>query len=84
MDNFKQNLKQLRQSKSLTQKDLAKQINVSEDCIYFWEKGRSEPSILDLINLANFFDVSIDYLVGRNFILKKLANASFFVHHFHI
>jgi len=62
---FADRLKELRKEKKLTQSKLAKLINVSEDCIYFWEKGRSEPSILDLINLANVFEVSIDYLVGK-------------------
>lgn len=65
MNKFKEILKSLRKEKNITQKLLSKEINVSEDCIYYWEKGRSEPSIVDLINLANFFDVSIDYLVGR-------------------
>jgi DNA-binding XRE family transcriptional regulator len=62
---FTERLKELRKEKNLTQKQLSKLINVSEDCIYFWEKGRSEPSILDLINLSNVFEVSIDYLVGK-------------------
>ena len=66
MNKFKENLKQLRLEKKLTQKQLASSISVSEDCIYFWEKGRSEPSIIDLINLATFFDVSIDFLVGKS------------------
>ena len=65
MNKFKEILKALRKEKNITQKLLSKEISVSEDCIYYWEKGRSEPSIIDLINLANFFDVSIDYLVGR-------------------
>ncbi len=62
---FKQRLKELRIEKGFTQKQLSKLINVSEDCIYFWEKGRSEPSILDLINLANIFNVTVDYLIGN-------------------
>ena len=65
MNTFKEILKALRKEKNITQKSLSKEIKVSEDCIYYWEKGRSEPSIIDLINLAKFFDVSIDYLVGR-------------------
>lgn len=65
MDIFKENLKELRKEFCLTQKQLANKINVSEDCIYFWEKGRSEPSITDLINLSRLFNVSIDYLVGN-------------------
>lgn len=65
MSKFSENLKFLRNSEKLTQKTLAKEINVSEDCIYYWEKGRSEPSIADLINLAGYFNVTIDFLVGR-------------------
>lgn len=65
MIDFKQRLKELRIEKGFTQKQLSKLINVSEDCIYFWEKGRSEPSILDLINLANIFNVTVDYLIGN-------------------
>ncbi len=65
MNKFKEILKELRKEKNLTQKALSKEIYVSEDCVYCWEKGRSEPSITDLINLANFFNVSVDYLVGR-------------------
>ena len=64
MKKFNENLKDLRKEKGLTQKQLALELNVSEDCIYFWEKGRSEPSIIDLINIAKCFGVTIDYLVG--------------------
>ena len=66
INKFKDILRDLRKEKSLTQNQLAKNMRVSEDCIHFWEKGRSEPSIEDLINLANFFNVTIDYLVGRS------------------
>lgn len=65
MSKFKERLQELRKEKRLTQKQIAKEINVSEDSVYNWEKGRSEPSITDLISLANLLNVSIDYLVGR-------------------
>ena len=65
MNKFKERLRELRKFKNLTQKQLASKLNISEDCVYNWEKGRSEPSILDLINLSNYFNTSIDYLVGR-------------------
>ena len=65
MNMFSERLKELRKENYITQKQLAKKINVSEDCVYNWEKKRSEPSIVDLINLANILDCSIDYLVGR-------------------
>ena len=66
MNKFKENLKFLRNQNHLKQKDLANLINVSEDSIYNWEKGRGEPSIDDLINLATVLDVTIDYLVGKD------------------
>lgn len=66
MNKFKENLKFLRNQNHLKQKDLAKSINVSEDCIYNWEKGRSEPSLDDLIRLAIVLDVTIDYLIGKD------------------
>lgn len=65
MSKFKERLKELRKEKGFTQKQLSQVLNISEDSIYNWEKGRSEPSITDLINLAIFLDVTIDYLVGR-------------------
>ena len=67
MNKFAQRLKELRNDeKGLTQKKLAEIIHTTDDCIFFWEKGRSEPSIDDIIALANYFDVSIDYLLGRS------------------
>ena len=49
----------------MTQKDLADKIYVTYQCIYRWENNDSEPSIECLINLADVFNVSVDYLVGR-------------------
>lgn len=60
---FPERLKELRKLEGCTQKDLALQIRRTEDCIHDWEKGRSEPSIEDIIALASFFSVSTDYLL---------------------
>lgn len=62
--NFAENLKSLRNFKQLTQKDLAKLLGLSPNCICEWEKSRSEPSISSIIKLSDIFDVSIDYLLG--------------------
>ena len=45
-------------------RDLGELLGVKNFSIYTYEKGRSEPNIDGLIALADFFDVSIDYLVG--------------------
>ncbi|MBQ7643189.1 MAG: helix-turn-helix transcriptional regulator [Clostridia bacterium] len=58
-------LKELRTDKGLTQKQLAEKLILSKNIICEYEKGRSEPNIDTLIKLADLFDCSIDYLVGR-------------------
>ncbi len=63
---FKNRLKELRLENKLTQKALAEKLNVTDDCIYFWEKGRSEPSIEQIIALAILFDTTTDYLLGKS------------------
>ena len=62
---FKDNLKSLRQEKGLGQVELAKNIGVSKGIISLWENGLREPNMSSLIALANFFNVTIDYIVGR-------------------
>ena len=49
-----------------TQKVLAKNIGRTEDCIHDWENGRSEPSIDDIIAIAQFLRVSTDFLLGND------------------
>jgi transcriptional regulator with XRE-family HTH domain len=58
-------LKELRTNKNLSQNDLGKIIGVSGQTILNWENGINEPSIVNLIKLADYFDISIDYLVDR-------------------
>ena len=65
MDTFKCRLRELRLEKNITQQELGKLINVSKMAISHWEKGHSEPSISQLIILSNYFEVSVDYLIGK-------------------
>ncbi|HFD2043956.1 TPA: helix-turn-helix domain-containing protein [Clostridium perfringens] len=60
-------LKSLRESKNLLSKDLAKIMNVEPPTITNWEKGNRFPKEDILIKLADYFDVSLDYLFGRDF-----------------
>ncbi len=62
---FSKNLKSLRSSCGVGQKQLAEKLNISLKTISHWETGYSEPSIMQLIQLADYFDISIDELVGR-------------------
>jgi transcriptional regulator with XRE-family HTH domain len=65
MDIFSLRLKELRVEKGFTQKELARVINTTDDSIYSWEKARSQPPLDTLVKLADFFECSVDYLLGR-------------------
>lgn len=56
-------LKELRLNKNLTQQQLGKSLSVSGQTILNWENDITYPSVKKLIELASFFDVSIDYLL---------------------
>jgi transcriptional regulator with XRE-family HTH domain len=58
-------LKSLREDKDLLQKDIAKAIGISDRTIGMYEQERREPDIETLKKLADYFDVSLDYLLGR-------------------
>lgn len=58
-------LQELRIQAGLTQRELAEKIGVKNYTVANWEQNRTEPSIKDLVDLADFFEVSIDYLIGR-------------------
>ena len=65
MELFARRLKELRNEHGVSQQDVGKLLNVSKMAVSHWEKGHSEPSIAQLIMLSDYFDVSIDYLVGK-------------------
>ena len=65
MTSFKERLKELRLERNLSQQTLGKIVNMSKMAISHWESGHSEPSIAQLIRLAEFFEVSVDFLVGK-------------------
>ena len=58
-------LKKLRKEKGISQLKLALDLNMSQNTISRYETGEREPGINELIKIADYFDVSIDYLVGR-------------------
>lgn len=59
-------LKKIRAEKGLTQKQVADGIGVAEQAYQRYEYGRTIPSATVLVALADYFDVSLDYLVGRS------------------
>lgn len=65
MEKFSARVKKLRESRGLSQDALGKIIGVKRYSIYTYEKGRNYPDIPRLIALADYFDVTTDYLLGR-------------------
>ena len=61
---FAQRLRELRLEKNLTMKQLAKEINATDAAVSNWENEINEPKISYLVSLAQFFNVSADYLLG--------------------
>lgn len=68
---FGERLVKLRKDKGYTQKSLAAEIGLTERTIQNYEAGRV-PDLDELIKVADFFDVSLDYLVGRSDNPKRL------------
>ena len=58
-------IRELMQVEGLNQTKLAEKLGVKQNTISAWLLGRKEPSIRSLWLLADYFDVEIDYLVGR-------------------
>ena len=66
MANFGEILSELRQDRSMTQKELAAMIFVTPGTVSNYENGTHYPYVQKLIDLADFFQVTVDYLLGRS------------------
>lgn len=58
-------LKNERISRKLTQKELAKAIGITQQAISFYENDINEPTIYIIVKIADFYEISIDELIGR-------------------
>ena len=58
-------LLELREEKGLNQRQAAKTFFVSQSTYNNWENAKTQPSIEQLIAIANYFSVSVDYLIGN-------------------
>ena len=58
------NLKQLRQKQNISQRELACAIGISQQSINKYENHNIEPDIETLIRIADFFETSVDFLIG--------------------
>ena len=64
--NIAETLKNLRLEHGLTQTELGKRIKIGQATIACYENGQREPHILSLMAYADYFECSIDYLLGRS------------------
>ncbi|MBO0482229.1 helix-turn-helix domain-containing protein [Candidatus Enterococcus courvalinii] len=58
-------IKELRQSKKMTQKELAEVLNVTPQAVSKWERNASNPDLQTLLTLSRYFDVSVDEILGN-------------------
>ncbi|MBQ3505777.1 MAG: helix-turn-helix transcriptional regulator [Clostridia bacterium] len=62
---FAERLRSLRREWDMTQNALADVLETTQRKISYWESGQIEPDLLSLWKIADFFDVSVDFLLGR-------------------
>jgi len=64
MEAFCKRIKELRIENGITQKELANKLQTTNSSVCDWERGRSQPDLQTLTELAKLFEVSTDYLLG--------------------
>ena len=62
---FSERIRQLRKEAGLTQARLAKEIGITQRKLSYLESGQSEPDLETMWRLADYFDVHVDYMLGR-------------------
>lgn len=58
-------LKEIRKAKGISQLKLATDLNTNQNTISRYETGEREPGITELIRIADYFNISVDYLLER-------------------
>lgn len=66
MPTFGERLRLLRSSKGLSQMDFAKQLKLSKSSVNMYERNEREPSLVTLETIADYFNVDLDYLLGKS------------------
>ena len=73
-NDFGKNLKIMRKLNNITQSEMARKVNASRSCISNYESGKRQPDAETINFIADFFDVSIDYLMGRSSVKLSVKN----------
>lgn len=71
MSSFGQRMKELRKERKMTQQSMADVFSVKTRTYQGYEYGESYPEVAKLIAIADYFDVSLDYLVGRSDVRER-------------
>ena len=71
-----ENIKNLRKAHSLTQEQMAEALGVTVGAVYKWEAGLSMPEIKLIMEIADFFEISVDILLGY----VKVVFVAIFIH----
>lgn len=74
MSNIGKNIKKIRSVKKMSQSVFAERFNLSRTSVGAYEEGRAEPKIDTLISIANYFGISIDYLLIRDLTVNEIHN----------
>lgn len=62
---FAERLKNLRKEKGIKQEQLAQALKVTQRKVSYWETGHTEPDILSILKISEYFGVTCDYLLGK-------------------
>lgn len=74
MAKFNERLRQLRNARDLSQSEFAKQIKVSKSSVNMYERGEREPGFETLERIADYFNVDMDYLLGKSNIVNRFQS----------
>lgn len=66
-------LKELREAKHISQAQLAKAVGVGQSTVGMWESGKSVPEYKTLLKVADYFQVTVDYLMGKTAVPTTVA-----------
>ena len=71
MSSFSLRIKELRKERKLKQRELADEFSIKLRTYQGYEYGESYPEVAKLVDIANFFGVSLDYLMGRSDVRER-------------
>lgn len=74
MPKFGLRLRQLRTARALSQMEFSKQIGISKSSVNMYERGEREPGLETLERIADFFNVDMDYLLGKSDMVGRITN----------